>query len=321
MTGEHFHQFIVKNTEQGQRLDAFVPVHCPDLSRNACARLIRLGLVTVNNQIKKPAYPLKAGESVSIIVPEPEAPDILAQKMDLEILFEDKDIVVVNKAPGLVVHPGPGHSQNTLVNALMAHCNDLSGIGGVQRPGIVHRLDKDTSGVILVAKNDLAHTGLARQFSGRTIQKVYLALSHGVIKEDTGTVDLPIARHTSDRKRMHVSTPAKGREALSLWKVRERFEDASFIEVQIKTGRTHQIRVHLAAIHHPVIGDPVYGGRKKRGRLPVSIQGKAASPERQMLHAHTICFTHPITEKNLSCTAPLPQDMESILSALRDSVR
>ncbi|MBI9077238.1 MAG: RluA family pseudouridine synthase [Desulfatibacillum sp.] len=318
MTGVQSHQFIVNDTEQGQRLDAFVPVRCSTLSRNACLRLIKQGQITVDNQIKKPAYTLKAGQTICIVVPEPETSDILPQDMDLDILFEDKDIVVVNKAPGLVVHPGPGHGHNTLVNALLYHCKDLSGIGGVQRPGIVHRLDKDTSGVILIAKNDLAHLGLAHQFANRTMDKMYLALAHGVIKEDTGKVDLPIGRHPSDRKRMHVSTPARGREALSLWKVRERFQDATFVEVAIKTGRTHQIRVHLAALHHPAIGDPVYGGRKKRGRLPASLQGKLPVPERQMLHAHIIQFNHPVSGERLTCTASLPKDMADLLSVLRE---
>jgi len=318
MTGAQPCQFIVQNSEQGQRLDALVPVHCSSLSRNACARLIKQGLVTVDSQIKKPSFTLKAGQIVRITHPEPSAPDILAQEMALDILFEDKDIVVVNKPPGLVVHPGPGHAQNTLVNALLHHCKDLSGIGGVQRPGIVHRLDKDTSGVILVAKNDLAHAGLARQFSGRTMDKIYLALAHGVLRDDEGAVNLPIGRHPSDRKRMHVSSLSKGREALSLWKVRERFRDATYVEVEIKTGRTHQIRVHLAAMRHPVIGDTVYGGRKKRGRLPASLQGKIPAPERQMLHAHTIRFNHPITGERLACVASLPKDMADLLAALRE---
>ena len=161
------------------------------------------------------------------------------------------------------------------------------------------------------------HAGLAEQFAERRMEKFYLALTHGVIKEDSGAVDVPIGRHPSDRKRMHVSTPARGREALSLWTVRERFLDATFVQVQIKTGRTHQIRVHLAAIHHPVIGDPVYGGRKKRGRLPASVQGKAPAPERQMLHAHIITFTHPITGEKLSCKASMPQDMENLRALLR----
>ncbi|ACL05060.1 pseudouridine synthase, RluA family [Desulfatibacillum aliphaticivorans] len=319
MTGDQTYQFKVQNKEQGQRLDAFVPVHCKNLSRNACARLIRQGLVTVDKSVKKPSYVLKPGEMVSVTVPEPETADIVAQDMDLAILYEDRDIVAVNKPPGMVVHPAPGHSSNTLVNALLAHCKDLSGIGGVQRPGIVHRLDKETSGVILAAKNDAAHAGLSEQLAQRRVEKFYLALAHGVIKEDTGVIDLPLARHPSDRKRMHVSTPAKGREALSLWTVKERFLDATYVKVQIKTGRTHQIRVHLAALHHPVIGDTVYGGRKKRGRLPASVLGKAPPPERQMLHAHIVSFTHPVTGEKLTLTAPLPQDMAQLLEALRES--
>lgn len=316
MTGGQSFNFLVDTSEHGLRLDSFVVARKNELTRNACTRLIKQGLVTVEGAVKKPSYPVRTGQSVRLIVPGPQSPDIKAQDLGLDVLYEDQDLIVINKPAFLVVHPGPGHSQGTVVNALLHHCKDLSGIGGELRPGIVHRLDKDTTGVLMAAKNDAAHLDLSEQFSSRTIKKIYLALVHGKVLEDTGIIDLPISRHRVDRKKMYAAKTRAGREAITLWKVKKRFSDATFLALEIKTGRTHQIRAHLAAIRHPVIGDPLYGGRKKRGRLPDSVKGKAAQPGRQMLHAYKITFIHPRTNQPMTIEAPMPEDMIRLADVL-----
>ncbi|MBI5284453.1 MAG: RluA family pseudouridine synthase [Chloroflexi bacterium] len=288
--------------EAGERLDVFVARSVDGLTRSRVQRLIEDGHVAVAGQRAKPSLRLEAGQRVSVDVPPPEEGIATAEAIPLDVLFEDGDLLAVNKPPGMTVHPSPGHTHATLVNAILAHCADLSGIGGVLRPGIVHRLDRDTSGVILVAKNDAAHNGLARQLKERSVEKTYLALVEGTPKRADGVIDAPIARDPRNRQRMAVIEG--GRESVTHYRVVERFTGASLLEVWPKTGRTHQIRVHMAAIGHPIVGDKVYG---KPSRLVA----------RQFLHAWRIAFTHPITNEKMQLEAPLAADLEAALRALR----
>jgi 23S rRNA pseudouridine1911/1915/1917 synthase len=237
----------------------------------------------------------------------------------LDILFEDRHLLVINKPPGLVVHPAAGHASGTLVNGILHHCPNLEGIGGDMRPGIVHRLDKDTSGIIVVAKTAHALAGLSHQFKTRSVDKRYCALVHGLPDRDSGTIDLPVGRHPVDRKKMSTVSP-HGREALTLWRIKEKFEGAALLEVYLKTGRTHQIRVHCKSMGHPIIGDPVYGTRKKlsnlaKGKVPFYQAVKKA--DRQMLHAFQLGFAHPVTAENHHFDAPLPEDMIAVIEALK----
>ncbi len=236
-------EFSVAPQDAGMRLDAFAAGHLPDCSRSYAALLIRKGWISVDTIARKPSYKVKVHEQVRADLPEPQPVDLVAEPMDLDLLFEDESLIVVNKPAGLVVHPAAGHPSGTLVNGLLCHCPDLEGIGGERRPGIVHRLDKDTSGVIVIAKTTLAHHELSRQFKARSIRKQYLALVHGVPKQAHGTIDLPVGRHPVDRKKMS-TVSRSGREALTLWRVKEQFPEAALLEVDLKTGRTHQIRVH-----------------------------------------------------------------------------
>lgn len=299
-------EFCVRVFEQdcGRRVDVFLASFLSDRSRAFISELIRNGDILVNGQLKKTAYKLKTGDDIHGRVPDPEPVKIQAQPIDLNILYEDKHLLVVDKAAGMVVHPAPGHFEGTIVNAVLHLCPDIGEIGGEIRPGIVHRLDKDTSGLLVIAKNDSAHRHLAMQFKARTIRKQYLALVHGCPEKNTGTISLPIGRHPTDRKKMSVIS-RKGRVAETLWSVTEQFEDASLLTVGLKTGRTHQIRVHCAAIGHPIIGDMVYGARKK---LP--------SVLRQMLHAWRLEFEHPQTHQRISFEAPIPQDMTQLIRSL-----
>jgi 23S rRNA pseudouridine1911/1915/1917 synthase len=302
-------------TDSGKRLDLLVASRIGDCSRSFAATLIRDGKIRVLDEEKKPGYRVRAGEEIRGHIPSPEPVLFKPEPIPIHILHEDDDIIVVNKQPGLVVHPAPGHTSGTLVNGLLYHCPNLQGIGGEVRPGIVHRLDKDTSGVLVVAKNSGAHHGLSNQFKGRTIQKKYLALVYGKMKADSGTILLPIGRHPVDRKKMSIHSK-KSRNAETTWKVKERFILATLIDIDLKTGRTHQIRVHCAAINHPVMGDPVYGGRRRR--IPIeTTPGHCLSVPRQMLHARRLEFTHPSTHANLSFEAPIPSDMQEIITALR----
>lgn len=305
----------VDATDSGKRLDLLVASRIEDCSRSFAATLIRDGKIRVLDEEKKPGYRVRAGEEIRGHIPSPEPVLFKPEPIPIHILHEDDDIIVVNKQPGLVVHPAPGHTSGTLVNGLLYHCPNLQGIGGEVRPGIVHRLDKDTSGVLVVAKNSGAHHGLSNQFKGRTIQKKYLALVYGKMKADSGTILLPIGRHPVDRKKMSIHSK-KSRNAETTWKVKERFILATLIDIDLKTGRTHQIRVHCAAINHPVMGDPVYGGRRRR--IPIeTTPGHCLSVPRQMLHARRLEFTHPSTHANLSFEAPIPSDMQEIITALR----
>lgn len=300
---------LVDKPDVGKRLDVVVASNISGCSRSLAAILARNGKILVQGQGKKPGYRVSAGDKICGHIPPPEPVLFKPESIKLDILFEDNHLIVINKEAGLVVHPAPGHYAGTLVNGLLYHCPELSGIGGEIRPGIVHRLDKDTSGAIVVAKNDVVHNNLSIQFKSKKIKKEYLALVHGEMESDIGTISLPVGRHPVDRKKMSTIS-RKGRSAETLWKVRERFQGVTFLELNLKTGRTHQIRVHCSKINHPIIGDSVYCSRKLGKNL-------SKSAPRQMLHAWRLGFTHPITQKFMSIEAPIPQDMSKILNELR----
>ena len=292
----------------GKRLDVALARLEPALSRAQAQRLIEQGEITVAGGVVKAAHKLRAGERIEGRVPEPTPARVEAQAIPLVILYEDADLVVVDKPAGMVVHPAAGHAAGTLVNALLHHCRDLSGVGGELRPGIVHRIDKDTSGVLVVAKHDQAHRALAAQWKVHSIDREYLALVRGAPRTASGSVDAPIGRHPTDRKRM--STHAKiSRSAVTHWKVEERLRDATLLRVRLETGRTHQIRVHMASISLPVLGDPVYGGGRS---LP-----QARGLGRQALHAALLGFTHPTSGERVRLESPLPADLRALLEALR----
>ncbi len=297
----------VSQEDEGKRLDVYVARRLA-LSRSAVQRLLDDGLVSVEGRPGKPATRVRAGDGVRVVIPEPERIETLPEDLPLDVLYEDEDIIVVNKPRGLVVHPGAGNWSGTLVNRLLAHCRDLSGVGGKIRPGIVHRLDRDTSGVIIAAKNDRAHLALARDLKERRVMKEYLAIVHGVPREDLGTVDAPIGRHPRDRKKMAVGGGGRARPAVTGYEVIERLPAHALLRVHPITGRTHQIRVHLAHIGHPVVGDPVYGPR----RPSLGMKGQA-------LHAASIEVAHPRTGERMRFSAPLPEDMSRLLDALRRS--
>lgn len=304
--------------EVGRRLDTVVASLIPGCSRSYAADLIRKGSIRVRGTVKKPAYRLKAGDEIRGHIPSPEPLHFEPEPIEIDILYEDGHLIVINKQPGLVVHPAPGHYSGTLVNGLLYHCPDLEGIGGKLRPGIVHRLDKDTSGTLIVAKNAVALESLALQFKSRTIRKKYLAMVHGEIRGESGVISLPVGRHPVHRKKMSTFS-RKGRPAETLWKVRERFQGAALLDIDLKTGRTHQIRVHCAAINHPVIGDDVYCGRRT-GSLMLAKLSHLLKKEgfRQMLHAWQLEFVHPVSEKTMRFESPVPADMSELIDALRN---
>ncbi|QTA91804.1 RluA family pseudouridine synthase [Desulfonema magnum] len=315
----HGNVFTIHVTEHdaGKRADTIVASYVSGCSRTLAAALILRGEIRVQGAVKKPGYKLKAGDEIRGHIPPPEPVPFEPEPIGLDILYEDGHLIVINKPPGLVVHPAPGHYTGTLVNALLYHCPDLEGIGGKLRPGIVHRLDKDTSGALVVAKNADAQECLASQFKSREVKKTYLALVHGEPRTDSGVILLPIGRHPVHRKKMSTFSK-KGRAAETSWKIRERFQEAALLKIRLKTGRTHQIRVHCAAIHHPVIGDDVYCTRKRGKNLPKNLSLLIQSAPRQMLHAWHLEFTHPVTEKKMCFESPLPNDMDSLLNALRN---
>ncbi len=315
----------VTQSDQGKRLDVVVAAHLPACSRSLATSLIAEDKIRVDGQNKKPGYRVRIGEHIEGSIPEPEPIAFQPEPIELDRLFEDRHLIVVNKPPGLVVHPAPGHYSGTLVNALLYHCKDLEGIGAKLRPGIVHRLDKDTSGALVVAKTSAAHEHLSQQFKAREVNKAYLALVFGEPKSDKGVVKLPIGRHPVDRKRMSTQS-TKQREAETLWKVSERFNGFTLLLLHLHTGRTHQIRVHCAAIHHPVVGDPVYGPRnllknlrKGKSGIPESVITGLKAIQRQMLHAVRLGFIHPATGEKMEFEAPMPADMAQLLDKLRVS--
>jgi 23S rRNA pseudouridine1911/1915/1917 synthase len=313
-------KIIVNAPDRGKRLDFLVSAVLPDCSRSFAAELIRSGWIRVCDGVKKAGYRVRIGDEISAVIPPPAVTANCAESIPLHILHEDPAIIVINKQPGLVVHPSPGHASGTLVNALLYHCPGMEAIGGELRPGIVHRLDRDTSGTLVIAKNAMAMKHLADQFKSRQVRKDYLALVYDVVSADSGTVSLPIGRHPVDRKRMSTQS-RKTRTAETDWFVVERFNRATLLRVQIRTGRTHQIRVHCAAIHHPVVGDPVYGGRKNNSRaerLSSRVQALIQSAGRQMLHAWRLEFIHPVTETPVRFESLMPPDMAGILDCLRE---
>jgi 23S rRNA pseudouridine1911/1915/1917 synthase len=305
-------------SDAAKRLDVVVAVHLPDCSRSFASTLIQAGKIKIGGEKKKPGYRVRAGDIIHGELPLFEEPACNPEPISLNILFEDAHIIVVNKSAGMVVHPAPGNYSGTLVHGLLYHCPALGGIGGEMRPGIVHRLDKNTSGAIIVAKNRTVHERLSRQFKAREIKKNYLGLVYGKVASDTGEISLPVGRHPIHRKKMSVFS-SKGREAMTLWRVKERFQHATLLNLDLKTGRTHQIRVHCAAIHHPLVGDTVYaagrkpGGTKKGDAEALKLLGAAT---RQMLHAYRLELRHPVTDEIVSFTAPIPEDMQTLLKKL-----
>lgn len=302
-------EFMIEDKSAGERIDKFLSEALPDLSRSYIQKLIKDGQITVNQKVVKANYKMNAGDFLSMDEPELQEPDIEAEDIPLDILYEDSDLLIVNKPKGMVVHPSAGHYSGTLVNALMHYCkDDLSGINGVMRPGIVHRIDMDTTGSLLVCKNDFTHNEIAEQLKVHSITRVYHAIVHGNLKENEGTIDAPIGRHPVDRKKMSINHK-NGKEAVTHYKVLKRYKNFTYIECRLETGRTHQIRVHMASILHPLLGDSVYGPAK----CPYKLQG-------QTLHAKTIGIIHPRTKEYLEIDAPLPEYFEELLEKLENSI-
>ncbi len=300
-------EFYPTDLESDVRIDRYLAKACPELSRSYIQKLLKSGQVLVNGSLIKSSYVVAADDHIEVDVPEAVEPEIEAEPMDLDILYEDRDIILVNKPKGMVVHPAAGHYSHTLVNGLMYHCKDqLSGINGVMRPGIVHRIDMDTTGVLIVCKNDMAHNSIAAQLKEHSITRRYQAIVHGVLKEDEGTVDAPIGRHQTERKKMCINYN-NGRDAVTHFKVLRRFEQYTYVECRLETGRTHQIRVHMASIHHPLLGDTVYGPSK------CPVPGLIG----QTLHAGVLGIIHPRTGVYMEFTAPLPGYFEKLLRTLR----
>lgn len=312
------HTFTVTLSDAHIRLDIFLSQKLPDLTRSRIKNLIEDGLVSLNDKPAKASVKIKAGNQISITIPEPKPVKAEPEKIPLDVLYEDRHIIVINKPHGLAVHPGAGRTKGTLVNALLYHCKELSGIGGALRPGIVHRIDKDTSGVLAVAKTDKSHQFLAKQFKEHSIKRRYLALVWGVVKDDEATIDLPIGRHISERKKMSVRT-RRGRKAVTHYKVIKRFDNFTLVETTLETGRTHQIRVHLSAIRHPVAGDPVYGKKIMPSGLSPKLTILLKNLKRQALHAQALGIIHPETKEYMEFTAPLPDDIQGIITALEEA--
>ncbi|MBQ2061211.1 MAG: RluA family pseudouridine synthase [Oscillospiraceae bacterium] len=289
----------------GERLDSFL-AEALEISRSAAARLIEEGGVTMSGKALAKNYRMAGDEELTVEIPEPEDTAVTAQDIPLDVVYEDEDVIVVNKPVGMVVHPAPGHSDGTLVNALLHHCGDsLSGVGGEKRPGIVHRIDRDTSGLIIAAKNDAAHLGLSAQLADHTLARTYECLVAGNLRQDSGTVDAPIGRHPTDRKKMAVT--AKGRRAVTHWEVIARYPGATHVRCRLETGRTHQIRVHMAHIGHPILGDTVYGAKKP-------VPGLTG----QCLHAVGLRFIHPRTGEAVELHCDLPEEFKAYLRKLEN---
>lgn len=302
-------QFSVTVEGVGKRLDAWLSKTLPELSRARIQSLIESGHILLNDKHIKPSHKLSIGQVVSVTLPPPVEVELKPEAIPLDVLYEDQDLIVINKPAGLVVHPAAGHASGTLVNALLAHCPDLAGIGGEKRPGIVHRLDRDTTGVMVVAKSDTAMRALVNQFRHRHVTKEYVALVWGHLNPASGRTETLIGRNPNDRKKMSARTDT-GRPAVTVYDTLEKFAATSLLRVRIETGRTHQIRVHMAFLGHSIVGDPQYG-RPRREALPVPV------PSRQMLHSARLLFTHPVTGHPMAFEAPLPADMQALLSTLR----
>ena len=302
-------EFFTVENQDGERIDRYLSEELEDRSRSYIQKLNKENHVTVNQKPVKANYRLSLGDRVEIDLPEAKEPDIKPEDIPLDILYEDKDIIIVNKPKQMVVHPAPGHYSQTLVNALMYHCGfELSGINGTMRPGIVHRIDMDTTGSLVACKNDMAHQSLSKQLKEHSIRRIYVAIVHGNIKEEDGTVNAPIGRHPTERKKMSIHS-RNGREAITHYQVLERFGNYTYIQCELETGRTHQIRVHMASLGHPLLGDMVYGPKK----CPFPhLQG-------QTLHARTLGIIHPRTGEYLEVNAPLPAYFIELLDKLRKS--
>ena len=299
-------EFYVGSQEEDVRIDKYLSLECEDISRSYIQKLLKAGQVLVNGRPVKASYVVEEEDMISLEVPEAIMPEIVAEPMDLDILYEDEDVLLINKPKGMVVHPAAGHYTGTLVNGLMYHCRDqLSGINGVMRPGIVHRIDMDTTGVIIACKNDMAHNSIAAQLKEHSMTRRYEAIVHGVLKEDEGTIDAHIGRHPVERKKMSINYN-RGRNAVTHYRVLKRLKQYTHVECRLETGRTHQIRVHMASIHHPLLGDALYGPAK----CPVSgLQG-------QTLHAGILGFIHPRTGVYMEFRAPLPDYFSRLLEIL-----
>lgn len=299
-------EFPVDTADQGIRIDRYLSEKCEELSRSYLQKLLKEQQITVNKKKVKANYKVQAMDVIQVLLPDLSVPDILPEDIPLDILYEDEDILVVNKPKDMVVHPSAGHTTGTLVNAILFHCQEnLSGINGVMRPGIVHRIDKDTTGALLVCKNDNAHRILAEQLKEHSIRRRYRAIVAGNVKEDEGTIEGPIGRHPVDRKKMAINHK-NGKDAVTHYKVLERFGNATYVECRLETGRTHQIRVHMTSIGHPLLGDEVYGS----GKNPFHLQGQA-------LHAMVLGFVHPTTDEYMEFSAPLPEYFTNLLEKLR----
>ena len=299
-------EFNVTAADNNTRIDRYLAEACPDFSRSYLQKLLKEGAVSVNSRNVKANYKVQTDDHILLNIPDLQVPDILPEDIPLDILYEDQWLMVINKPKDMVVHPSAGHTQGTLVNAVMAHCGEhLSGINGVMRPGIVHRIDKDTTGALLICKDDTVHRDLAEQLKEHSIKRRYRAIVQGNIKEDEGTVDAPIGRHPIDRKKMAINRK-NGKEAVTHYKVLERFGQTTYIECRLETGRTHQIRVHMASLGHPLLGDTVYGSSKN----PYHLQGQA-------LHAMILGFVHPVTKEYMEFEAPIPEYFSKLLDKLR----
>ena len=303
---------VVPDEREGQRLDQYLVEMVPGISRSRFGNLIRTGHIHVNGGSSKVGSRVRTGDRIEVIIPPPEPLAMVAEKVEFTVLHEDDDLLVIAKPPGVVVHPASGHKKGTLVHGLLAHCSSLSGISGVERPGIVHRLDKDTSGVMVIAKSDKSHHGLVELFKTRQVKKVYHAIVAGRPGTPRGCISKAIGRHRSNRKKMAVLQHG-GREAVTCWSVLEEFRDPlTYLEVRPETGRTHQIRVHMSYLGHPIAGDALYGSKQQKQSVD------KYCIKRQCLHAYSLSFTHPVTGKNLECISPVWPDMQAILDKLRE---
>ena len=311
------YSFRVDLAVAGKRLDVYLASVLHDITRARIKKLIEEKSVLVNGQQSKPSHKVRDKDHIDVRVPPPRVSNIKPEYIAINVLYEDDDIIVVDKMAGMVVHPAAGHGSGTLVNALLAHCNNLSGIGGDMKPGIVHRLDRGTSGVLVVAKNDLAHQSLSRQFKNRDVKKIYNALVYGPVKGEEGIIETSIGRSLKDRKRFSSRT-RKGRNALTEWKVVKRYQnDLTFLEIRLRTGRTHQIRVHFTELGHPLVGDIVYGSKRQLHRIQSSQRQKVvAAFARPALHAARLGLTHPVSGKWMEFEAPLPEDFKELLNSL-----
>ncbi|CUX67258.1 Ribosomal large subunit pseudouridine synthase D [Clostridium sp. C105KSO15] len=299
-------EFVVAPEDAGVRIDRYLSDQCQDISRSYLQKLLKEQSVLVEEKPVKSNYKVNTGDRISLTLPEIREPEIVPEDIPLDIIYEDKDIILINKPKGMVVHPAAGHYSGTLVNGLMSHCrSELSGINGVMRPGIVHRIDMDTTGVLIVCKNDMAHNSISEQLKEHSITRRYAAIVHGVLKDDEGTINAPIGRHPIDRKKMSINEK-NGRDAITHYRILERFRQYTYIECQLETGRTHQIRVHMASTGHPLLGDSVYGPAK----CPFRLNG-------QTLHAGVLGIIHPRTGEYMEFSAPLPDYFEELLRKLR----